>query len=255
MTVQSDAELQALRKVGRIAAEALAAMREAVRVGISTAELDQVGRAVMDRHGARSAPELVYDFPAATCISVNDEIVHGVPGPRVLAPGDVVKLDVTVEKGGFMADTACTVVVEPRSPEARRLAGCAKKAFEEALSVARAGEKVSRVGRIVEGIVTAQGFSVIPQLAGHGIGRTIHEGPEVPNAYDPWLMERFHEGQVVTIEPIIASGEGTIVTGSDGWTVCTEDRSLAAHYEHTMMITRGRPILLTALSGSSGWCR
>lgn len=247
MTVQSDTELQALRKVGRIAAEALAAMREAVRVGISTAELDQVGRAVMDRHGARSAPELVYSFPAATCISVNDEIVHGIPGPRVLAPGDVVKLDVTVEKDGFMADTACTVVVEPRSPEARRLAGCAKKAFEEALSVARAGEKVSRVGRIVESIVTAQGFSVIPQLAGHGIGRTIHEGPEVPNAYDPWLMERFHEGQVVTIEPIIASGEGTIVTGSDGWTVCTEDHSLAAHYEHTMMITRGRPVILTAL--------
>lgn len=247
MTVRTDTELQALREVGRIAAEALAAMREAVRVGVSTAELDQVGRTAMERHGARSAPELVYQFPGATCISVNDEVVHGVPGPRVLAPGDVVKLDVTVEKGGFMADTACTVVVEPRSPEARRLAGCAKKAFEEALSVARAGEKVSRVGRIVQTIVQAQGFSVIPQLAGHGIGRTIHEGPEVPNAYDPWLMERFHEGQVVTIEPIITSGKGKIVTGSDGWTVRTEDRRLAAHYEHTMMITRGRPVLLTAL--------
>lgn len=247
MTVQTDTELQALREVGRIAAEALAAMRKAVRVGVSTAELDRVGRTAMERHGARSAPELVYDFPGATCISVNDEVVHGVPGPRVLAPGDVVKLDVTVEKGGFMADTACTVVVEPRSPEARRLAGCAKKAFEEALSVARAGEKVSRVGRIVQTIVQAQGFSVIPQLAGHGIGRTIHEGPEVPNAYDPWLMERFHEGMIVTIEPIITSGKGKIVTGSDGWTVSTEDRRLAAHYEHTMMITRGRPVLLTAL--------
>lgn len=247
MTVRTDAELESLREVGRIAAEALAAMRKAVRVGVTTAELDQVGRAAMERHGARSAPELVYDFPGATCISVNDEVVHGVPGPRVLAPGDVVKLDVTVEKGGFMADTACTVVVEPRSPEARRLAGCAKKAFEEALSVARAGEKVSRVGRIVQSIVAAQGFSVIPQLAGHGIGRTIHEGPEVPNAYDPWLMDRFHEGMIVTIEPIITSGKGKIVTGSDGWTVRTQDRRLAAHYEHTMMITRGRPILLTAL--------
>jgi methionyl aminopeptidase len=246
MTVRSDAELQALRQVGRIAAEKLAAMWDAVRAGVSTAELDQVGRTVMERHGARSAPELVYQFPAATCISVNDEVVHGIPGPRVLAPGDVVKLDVTVEKDGYMADTACTVVLEPRSPEARRLAGCAKKAFDEALSVARAGEKISRVGRTVESIVTAQGFSVIPQLAGHGIGRTIHENPEVPNAYDPWLMERFHEGLVVTIEPIIASGKGTIVNGSDGWTVCTGDRSLAAHYEHTVMITRGRPVILTA---------
>jgi methionyl aminopeptidase len=247
MTVRTESELESLREVGRIAAEALAAMRKAVRVGVTTAELDQVGRTAMEHRGARSAPELVYDFPAATCISVNDEVVHGIPGPRVLAPGDVVKLDVTVEKGGFMADTACTVVVEPRSPEARRLAGCAKKAFEEALSVARAGEKVSRVGRVVQSIVTAQGFSVIPQLAGHGIGRTIHEGPEVPNAYDPWLMDRFHEGMIVTIEPIITSGKGKIVTGSDGWTVRTQDRRLAAHYEHTMMITRGRPVLLTAL--------
>jgi methionyl aminopeptidase len=245
MTVRSDSELQALRQAGRIAAEALAAMRNAVRAGVATAELDRVGRDVIEGHGARSAPELVYEFPAATCISVNDEVVHGIPGPRVLAPGDVVKLDVTVEKDGYMADTACTVVVEPRSPIGRRLAGCAKKALEEALSVARAGERISRVGQTVESIVRSQGFSVIPQLAGHGIGQTIHEEPEVPNAYDPWLMERFEDGMIVTIEPIITSGTGTIVTASDGWTVCTEDRSLAAHYEHTVMITRGRPLILT----------
>ena len=150
-----------------------------------------------------------------------------------------------------MADTACTVVVEPRASEARRLAGCAKQAFRDALAVARAGELVNRVGKVVETTVRSQGFSVIPQLCGHGIGRTIHEKPQVANSFDPRNRERFEDGMVVTIEPIITSGAGKVETLSDGWTVTTKDRSLAAHYEHTMVITRGRPILLTALPGTA----
>lgn len=251
MTIQTEAELKGLQTAGRVAAETLEAMRQAVRPGITTAEIDDVAREVIDRHGARSAPALVYSFPRSTCISVNEEVVHGIPGPRVLAPGDVVKLDVTVEKNGFMADTACTVVVEPRASEARRLAGCAKQAFRDALAVARAGELVNRVGKVVETTVRSQGFSVIPQLCGHGIGRTIHEKPQVANSFDPRNRERFEDGMVVTIEPIITSGAGKVETLSDGWTVTTKDRSLAAHYEHTMVITRGRPILLTALPGTS----
>ncbi|HSN88891.1 MAG TPA: type I methionyl aminopeptidase [Thermoanaerobaculia bacterium] len=251
MTIQSEAELKSLQIAGRVAAEALEAMRRAVRPGISTEEIDDVARVVIERHGARSAPALVYNFPKMTCISVNEEVVHGIPGPRVLAPGDVVKLDVTVEKDGFMADTACTVVVEPRASEARRLAGCAKQAFRDALAVARAGELVSRVGRVVEATVRGQGFSIIPQLCGHGIGRTIHEKPQVPNKFDPRSRDRFEDGMVVTIEPIITSGAGTVDTLADGWTVTTRDRCLAAHYEHTMVITRGRPLLLTALPGTS----
>ena len=129
MTIRSENELAALRAAGRIAAEALEAMRRAVRPGITTADLDRVARDIYERRGARSAPEMVYNFPGATCISVNDEVVHGIPGPRALQPGDVVKLDVTLEKDGYMADTACTVVVEPRSAVARRLASCAKQAF------------------------------------------------------------------------------------------------------------------------------
>ena len=251
MTIQTEAELKGLQTAGRVAAETLEAMRQAVRPGITTAEIDDIAREVIDRHGARSAPALVYSFPRSTCISVNEEVVHGIPGPRVLAPGDVVKLDVTVEKNGFMADTACTVVVEPRASEARRLAGCAKQAFRDALAVARAGELVNRVGKVVETTVRSQGFSVIPQLCGHGIGRTIHEKPQVANSFDPRNRERFEDGMVVTIEPIITSGAGKVETLSDGWTVTTKDRSLAAHYEHTMVITRGRPILLTALPGTA----
>ena len=246
MTIRTDDELTALRAAGRIAAEVLEAMRRAVRPGISTTELDQVARSVIERRGARSAPELVYNFPAATCISVNDEVVHGIPGPRALGPGDVVKLDVTVEKDGYMADTACTVVVEPRSPLGRRLASCAKQALDAALSVAKAGQPISRVGRVVEEMVRSQGFSVVRQLCGHGIGRTIHEAPEVPNYFDPRHRGVFEEGMILTIEPIIAAGSGHTVHAGDGWTLKTADLSLAAHFEHTLAITRGRPVVLTA---------
>ena len=246
MTIRSENELAALRAAGLIAAEALEAMRQAVRPGITTAELDQVARDVYARRGARSAPELVYQFPGATCISVNDEVVHGIPGPRALQPGDVVKLDVTLEKDGYMADTACTVIVEPRSALARRLASCAKQAFEAALAVAKAGQPISRVGRMVEEVVKGQGFTVIKQLCGHGIGRTIHEAPEVPNYFDPRHRGVFEEGMILTIEPIIAAGSGHTVNAKDGWTIKTSDRSLAAHFEHTLAITKGRPVVLTA---------
>jgi methionyl aminopeptidase len=246
MTIRSENELAALRAAGLIAAEALDAMRSAVRPGITTAELDQVAREVYARRGARSAPEMVYQFPGATCISVNDEVVHGIPGPRALQPGDVVKLDVTLEKDGYMADTACTVVVEPRSAVARRLASCAKQAFEAALAVAKAGQPISRVGRVVEEVVKSQGFTVIKQLCGHGIGRTIHEAPEVPNYFDPRHRGVFEEGMILTIEPIIAAGSGRTLNAKDGWTIKTFDRSLAAHFEHTLAITKGRPVVLTA---------
>jgi methionyl aminopeptidase len=246
MTIRTESELAALRVAGRIAAEVLEAMRRAVRPGITTTEIDRVARAVIEQRGARSAPELVYQFPGATCISVNEEVVHGVPGSRVLAPGDVVKLDVTVEKDGYMADTACTVIVEPRSALGRRLASCAKQALDAALAVAKAGQPISRVGRVVEETVRGQGFSVIRQLCGHGIGRTIHEEPEVPNYFDVRHRGVFEEGMILTIEPIISAGSGKTVQAGDGWTLKTVDHSLAAHFEHTLAITRGRPVVLTA---------
>lgn len=247
MTIQSEGDLIGLRTVGRVAATALEAMRREVRPGISTRDLDEVASEVFRRNGARSAPQLVYNFPGATCISVNDEVVHGIPGDRVLAPGDVVKLDVTAELGGYMADTACTVVVAGSGGLGARLASCARSAFRQALAVAKAGALVSRVGSRVEAAVSGEGFRVIKSLCGHGIGRSIHEPPEVPNAYDPRMRDRFEDGMVVTIEPIIAAGNGRSFMDKDGWTVRTSDGSLAAHYEHTLVVTRGRPEILTAL--------
>jgi len=200
----------------------------------------------MRQHGARSAPSLVYDFPGTSCISVNNEAVHVIPGSRKLVEGDLVKLDVTIEKNGFMADAAITVAVGKISEENRRLIACAEHAFQKAMLVARAGFRVSEIGRAIEREVRRNGFSVIRELAGHGIGRTIHEEPRVPNYADPQASQILTEGMVITVEPIIAAGSGRAITAKDGWAVCTADGKASAHYEQTLMITKGRPELLTA---------
>ncbi|MGA9982595.1 MAG: type I methionyl aminopeptidase, partial [Acidobacteriaceae bacterium] len=184
-----------------------------------------------------------------SCISVNDEIVHGIPSNRRLRNGDLLKLDVTISKDGFMADAAETVIVGPpitQSAIGSRLAVCAQRAFAEAMQVARAGHRVRDIGRVVEKEVNAAGFHVIRDLCGHGIGRTIHEKPSVPNWPDPSANDFLTEGLVITVEPIIASRSGKSILARDGWTVRTADRGLAAHYEHTLVITKNEPLLLTA---------
>jgi methionyl aminopeptidase len=177
--------------------------------------------------------------------TVLDKVAKALLGGR-FQRGDVVKLDVTVERGGYMADAARTVVVGDGSPDAMRLAGCAERAFEAALDVATAGRKVSEIGRAVERVVRSEGFTVIRGLTGHGIGRTIHEPPTVPNHFDPWQQDVLTEGLVLTIEPIICAGREAVTHDADGWTVRTRDGSLAAHHEHTLIITSSRPVLLTA---------
>jgi methionyl aminopeptidase len=224
----------------------LGAMKSAVRPGITTAELDEVGAGVMRQHAARSAPALVYGFPGVNCISLNDEAVHGIPGSRALQQGDLVKLDVTIEKDGFMADAAATVPVGEVTEERQRLIACAERAFAKAMLVARAGFRVLEIGRVIEREVRRSGFSVIRDLGGHGIGRTIHEEPRVPNYADPEANEVLTEGLVITVEPIIAAGSGRSFIAQDKWTVVTTDHRPSAHYEHTLVITKGEPILLTA---------
>jgi len=246
MSITDPKELVGLRAAGAVVRRMLNAMREAVRVGITTAELDGVGAKVMREHGAQSAPQLVYKFPGVNCISVNDEAVHGIPGNRALVDGDVVKLDVTIEKDGFMADAAESIAVGAVVGPVQALIECAERAFTKSMLVARAGFRVSEIGRVVEREVRRCGFSVIRDLGGHGIGRTIHEAPRVPNYPDPDAREILTEGLVITIEPIIAAGSGRSFLADDGWTVRTADRQPSAHYEHTLVITKGEPILLTA---------
>jgi methionyl aminopeptidase len=240
MSIESEADLAGLRAAGKVVAEALAAMRAAVRPGVTTRELDDVGAVVFARYGARSAPQLAYGFPGVNCISVNDEAVHGVPSDRSLREGDLVKLDVTAELDGYMADAAITVAVGHVSEDALRLVAAAERALARALGVAHAGV------RAVQSEVERAGFFVLPQLGGHGIGRTIHEPPSVPNHYVARDQTILTEGLVITIEPIISATTSKSVGRGDGWTIATADRGLSAHVEHTIVVTRNAPVVLTA---------
>jgi methionyl aminopeptidase len=221
-------------------------MAREVRAGITTAELSGIGARVLAEHGARSSPPMVYGFPGDVCISVNDEVVHGIPGTRVVQAGDLVKLDLTAEKDGYHTDSAITVEVPPASGRTHELAHCAEKAFRDALNAASAGNLTRDIGRAVEREVRRRGFFVVRELGGHGVGRTIHEDPSVPNWPDPLARDILTEGLVITIEPIIATGTGRTWLDRDGWTIKTSDGGCSAHYEHTIVITRGEPILLTA---------
>src|SRR5579862_9780696 len=235
-----------MRTIGGIVARALRIMAEHVRAGITTAELNEIGARILREYGARSAPPFVYDYPAEVCISVNDEVMHGIPGARKIQPGDIVKLDLVAEKDGFYADAAVSVNVAPVSESARNLARSAARAFGHALGVARAGNRVREIGRVVEQEVRNAGFTVVRELCGHGVGRTIHEPPAVPNYLDRSSRARLTEGLVITVEPVIAAGSGRVYLDHDGWTFRTKDGGWAAHYEHTIVITRGAPVLLTA---------
>jgi methionyl aminopeptidase len=246
MSINSPEQLDKLRACGIIVARALRAMAKEVRSGVTTAELSEIGSRVLAAHGARSSPPMVYGFPGDVCISVNEEVVHGIPGDRVLEPDDLVKLDLTAEKDGFHTDSAISIQVSPGSPKTRELAHCAEKAFRQGLGAAIPGNRTKDIGRAVEREVRRRGFSIIRELGGHGIGRTIHEPPSVPNYADFSAQHKLTEGLVITIEPIIAAGSGEVSLDKDGWTYRTTDGSLSAHYEHTVVIMRGQPLLLTA---------
>ena len=246
MSIESEQDLIGLMRVGKVVGLALREMERSVRPGMTTAELDAVGARFLARYGARSAPRLLYGFPGENCISLNDEAVHGVPGRRVIRAGDMVQIDVTAELGGYIADAALTVLTFPVSALKRRLCACAEAAFHKALGVARAGRAVNEIGKAVESEVQRHGFLVLRELNSHGVGRAIHEEPTVPNYYDKRRADRLSAGLVLTIEPIIATGTRWSAAQDDGWTIKTADGSLSAHYEHTVVITRGRPIILTA---------
>ena len=247
MSITSDADWRGLKEVGRVVRLTLDELEERARPGITTGELDGVAREIFDANGARSAPAFTYGFPGTVLISVNDEIVHGIPGRLILKRGDIVKLDVTAEKDGYVADAARTVVLDGASQTARQLARCAQEAFEAAIAVARAGVPVNAIGKAVESTVRRYGYSVVRALEGHGVGRAIHEAPSVPNWFNEKQQDLLTDGLVITIEPLIASGAGDAYEDTDGWTIRTNDGSLAAHHEHTLVITPTDPVLLTGV--------
>jgi methionyl aminopeptidase len=208
VSIESQADLDGLRAVGRVVARAIRAMRARVRPGVSTEELDQIGARVFADAGARSAPQLVYGFPGVNCISVNDEAVHGIPGRRRLRDGDLVKLDVTAELDGYYADACVSVPVGKVAPSRLSLVAAGQAALNQAISMARAGTPINEVGRTVQSVVVARGYSVCPELNGHGIGRRIHEWPTIPNYDEPTMTQPLTRGLVITLEPIISAGTG-----------------------------------------------
>ncbi len=256
MTIDGDDDLQGLRRVGRAVADARDAMLAAAAPGVTTADLDAVGRSVLRRHGARSAPQLAVGFPAATCVSVNDEAAHGVPSPtRVLRAGDLVNVDVSAELDGYWADTGASAPVGPRytvTPVARRLVDATRTAQADAMAAARAGRPLRHIGRAVERCARRHGFRVIGNLCGHGVGSSLHEPPSVPSIEAMADDVTLWEGLVLAVEPFLSTGATMAIDDTDGWTLRTPDGSLSAQFEHTIVVTHGRPLVLTASASPAG---
>jgi methionyl aminopeptidase len=246
MSIESPRDYEGMRAVSAVVAGTLRAVARELKPGVTTLELDAVARNVFMDCGARSGPQIDFGYPATICISVNEEAVHGLPGGRVVSRGDLVTIDVTAELDGYYADAAVSHAIRPCDSLALHLTAAAEAAFRAGASHARSGVPLWRVGQAVEREVKRRGFVVLRELCGHGIGRAVHEGPTVPNYADPAATERLQENQIIALEPIISSqANGTRVL-ADGWTLVTRDGSLAAHYEHTIMIRRGEPSILTA---------
>jgi methionyl aminopeptidase len=213
---------------------------------MTTRELDLIGARMLEDHGARSAPKLTYDFPGATCISLNEQAAHGVPGDRVIQGGDVLNVDVSAELDGYFADNGGTIVVPPSTPVKNGLCHAARMALAEAMKVARAGMPLNGIGRAIERTAKANGFRVIENLGSHGVGRSLHEEPHyIAGCYDRSDHRILTEGLVITIEPFLSTRSRTVHEAADGWTLEGVKGSLSAQYEHTMIITRDHPIIVT----------
>lgn len=234
-----------MQRIGRIVALVLREMQSAIRPGVTTAHLDKIGARVLRKHGAESAPKRRYGFPTDTIVCVNDEIVHGIPARRTLENGDLVTIDITAERGGYIADAAVTVVAGRSKLAEKWLIAYSKRALDKTLSVASTGRPIRHVASIVETEVNRLGFSVVRELTGHGVGGEIHEWPSVPNYDAPWANSHLQPEQVLTIEPVISDGNGSAFEDDDGWTVRTGDGALSSYHEHSIVITEGRPIILT----------
>ncbi len=249
MTADSESDIRSLQAIGRICAGTLRRMMQAVRPGLTTRELDEIGRGLLEAEGARSAPQVAYNFPGATCISVSPVIAHGIPGQYALREGDLIHIDVSAELDGYFADTGASLWVSRRSPEVRdgTLLEATRGTLAKALHAARAGQPLNEIGRTVQQEARKRGYNVIRELTGHGIGRSLHEEPrEIWNFFNPRDQRILQNGAVLAIEPFLTTGRGRIAEKGDGWSLRTAEGAVAAQFEHTIIVTKGEPIVLTA---------
>ncbi|HSR52822.1 MAG TPA: type I methionyl aminopeptidase [Acidobacteriota bacterium] len=247
MSITSLAELRGMEAAGHAAWAVLSHMLDHVRAGVSTAELDRIGASKMKELGARSAPQLAVGFPSSTCISVDDEIAHGVPGSRKLREDSLVNIDVSVELGGFYADTGASISLDEANPVHNTLCRAGREALNRALAEIKPGALLNRIGRAAEGVARKHGFQVIRDLSGHGTGRALWEEPrEICCYYNPRDCRRMKAGMVMAVEPFVSTGARHVRLRDDGWTLATEDGGLAVQYEHTVVVSDHGPLVVTA---------
>ena len=249
ITLKSAHEIELMRRAGKITAAARALARDMVRPGVTTQQIDKAVFQFITEQGATPSFLHYNGYPASVCVSVNDEIIHGIPGKRVLQEGDIVSVDVGAFIGGFHGDCACTVPCGEVSEEAKKLIAVTRQSFFEGIKFAREGYRVSDIGAAVQAYVEANGFSVVRDYVGHGVGAALHESPEVPNYGKPGHGIRLQRGMVIAVEPMVNVGVYTVKVLPDGWTVKTRDGKLSAHYENTIAITDGEPEILTNIDG------
>ena len=242
---RSAGELRKMRAAGRVVAEMHDVVRAALRPGVTTGELDRLARGVLERRNARSNFLGYHGYPAVICASVNEEVVHGIPGDRVLEDGDLVSIDCGAIVDGWHGDAAFTAGVGEIDDEAARLMAAADAGLQAAIDAMAPGHRLGDVGNAVERVAVAAGFAVVRDYCGHGIGRAMHEEPDVPNFGRPGRGRRLAPGVVLAVEPMVVAGDATVRTLADGWTVVTADGRRAAHAEHTVVVTDHGPEILT----------
>jgi methionyl aminopeptidase len=244
--IKNSEQIALMKTAGRITAEALEVARELVRPGISTKEMDTKIRRYIEKCGATPSFLGYGGFPGSACISINEQVIHGIPSERViLSEGDIVKIDVGARYRGYNGDSARTFPVGKVSDEALRLISVTEKSFYEAMKAAKAGNRVGDIGSAVENFVISNGFSVVKDFVGHGVGKDLHEEPEIPNYGRADRGARLYPGMTLAVEPMVNAGGYEVRVLNDKWTVVTKDGSLSAHYENSILITDGEPIILT----------
>ncbi|AIQ12580.1 type I methionyl aminopeptidase [Paenibacillus durus] len=246
MTSDTEQDLEGLKAAGKVVGFTIAEMKKSVKPGMTTLELDKIGAEILKRFGAKSAPRETYDFPGDTCISLNEEVAHGIPGPKVIRAGDLINIDVSAELNGYYGDAAVSFQLPPYNQKLLRLCASAEETMMSVISHLRAGMRVNEIGRVMEAEARKRGYKVVRNLCSHGIGRTLHDTPhEILPYYNPRETTVLKPNQVITIEPFLSTGAQYVEQQPDGWTLTVPDNSRVAQFEHTIIVTKGRPIILT----------
>ncbi|WP_405111665.1 type I methionyl aminopeptidase [Paenibacillus sp. FSL K6-1217] len=247
MTSETLQDMQGLKAAGAVVGHTIAEMKKSVVPGMTTAELDEVGAKILNHFGAKSAPKVTYNFPGTTCISVNEEVAHGIPGQRVIQAGDLINIDVSAELNGYYGDAGVSFQLPPYNEKLVHLCRSTEETMMSVINHLRAGMKVNEIGRVMESEARKRGYKVVRNLCSHGIGKSLHEKPfEILPFYNPRVTTVLKEGQVITIEPFLSTGADFVEQQADGWTLSVADNSRVAQYEHTIVVTKGKPIILTS---------